>query len=208
MNEPNEAEILDENSLTKFEDDWPLFEKFLGYLRYLQIKPYIMSTPKPICVDIGCGFYGRFLKSISHLIKRGYGFDIRGNDEKYANICIVNNSKCLGRIPLKDNRVDRVFMLAVLEHLPLNDRLIEEGVRVLKPGGLLILTTPTPLAKPVLEFLSYKLHLISEASIREHKHYYNRQELGYRVIKSGCAVLAYQTFQLGFNQLIVGIKQG
>ena len=208
MNEPNEAEILDENSLTKFEDDWPLFEKFLGYLRYLQIKPYIMSTPKPICVDIGCGFYGRFLKSISHLIKRGYGFDIRGNDEKYANICIVNNSKCLGRIPLKDNRVDRVFMLAVLEHLPLNDRLLEEGVRVLKPGGLLILTTPTPLAKPVLGFLSYKLHLISEASIREHKHYYNRQELGYRVIKSGCAVLAYQTFQLGFNQLIVGIKQG
>ena len=190
-----------------FEDNWPLFEKVLGYYRYLKIRRYIVSQPKAVCVDIGCGFWGRFLKSISGKIQYGFGFDIRGNDEKYKNIRLINNSRFDGRIPLKDKCVDRVFMLAVLEHLPMDSELLTEGIRVLKPGGVIVLTTPTRIAKPVLEFLSYKLHLISEDSIREHKHYYNRQELQQLMVKNGCSVFAYECFQFGFNQLIVGIKQ-
>lgn len=102
----------------------------------------------------------------------GYGFDIRANEAKYGNIRIINNSKYDGKLPMKDQKVDCVFMLAVLEHLPINTFLVDEAVRVLKKGGYFILTTPTPMAKPVLEFLAYRLHLISEESIREHQHYY------------------------------------
>ncbi len=193
--------------MKKFKDNWPWFEVLLAYLRYQVIKPYIIMKPKPVCVDIGCGFYGRFLKSISDKIERGYGFDIRGNDEEYRNVRIINNSKFDGNIPLKDGVVDCVFMLAILEHLPMDSELLDEGIRVLKKGGIIILTTPTPISKPILEFLSYRLHIISEDSIREHKHYFDRYELEDKMLNNGCSVLYYKKFELGMNQMIIGLKK-
>lgn len=190
-----------------YRDNWPVFEKLLAYLRFRQIKPYIISNPKPVCVDIGCGFYGRFLKRLHKRIERGYGFDIRGNEEKWKNIRIVNNSKFDGKIPLKDKTVDMAFLLAVLEHLPLENQVIAESIRILKDGGVFIITSPTPFAKPILEFLAYRLHLISEESIREHKHYYSRKELEMLIMHHGCDVLHYEKFQFGFNQMIIGIKK-
>lgn len=90
----------------------------------------------------------------------GYGFDIRANEAKYGNVRVINNARYNGKLPIKDNRVDCVFMLAVLEHLLMDMFLIDKAVRVLKKGGFFIVTTPTSVAKPVLEFLSYRLHLI------------------------------------------------
>lgn len=189
-----------------FDDNWPLFEKFLAYLRYLQIRKYIVGNPKYKCVDIGCGFNGRFLFSISKKIKCGYGFDLRANEIEKGNIKLINNSKFGGKIPLKDETVERVFMLAVLEHLPVENELVKESNRILKRDGLLVLTTPTPIAKPVLEFLSYKLHIISEESIREHQHYYSKQELIERLQRDGFTIEKYTYFQFGFNQMIIGRK--
>lgn len=191
----------------KYEDHWPLFEKVLGYLRYFKIRKYIFRMKKPVCVDIGCGFNGRFLRSIANHIGGGYGFDIRANEAEYGNVRIINNTRYNGRLPIKDNRADCVFMLAVLEHLPMDTFLIDEAVRILKTGGLFILTTPTPMAKPVLEFLSYRLHFIEEESIREHQHYYNKKELENIMAKHGCKIIKYQKFQLGFNELIIGEKE-
>ena len=97
-------------------------------------------------------------------------------------------------------------MLAVLEHLPMENELVKESNRILKRDGLLVLTTPTPIAKPVLEFLSYKLHIISEESIREHQHYYSKQELIERLQRDGFTIEKYTYFQFGFNQMIIGRK--
>lgn len=46
-----------------YKDDWPFFEKVLGWLRYMKIRKYIFQFHNPVCVDIGCGFNGRFLRS-------------------------------------------------------------------------------------------------------------------------------------------------
>ncbi len=191
----------------KYKDNWPFFEKLLGYLRYLKIRKYIPAAQEAVCVDIGCGFSGRFLRSIANRIGGGDGFDIRANEARYGKIRIVNNSRYHGKLPLKDGKADCVFMLAVLEHLPENTCLLDEAVRVLKRGGVLILTTPTPAAKPVLEFLSYRLHIISEESIREHQHYYSKKELLERMKRLHCSVIRYETFQFGWNALIVGKKE-
>lgn len=194
--------------MDRYNDDWPLFEKLLGYLRYRKIKPYLAKDGgKPVCVDIGCGFHGRFLFSIRDKIKKGYGFDIRANEVQAGNVKIINNSGYGGKIPLKAGAADRVFLLAVLEHLDKDSLLPGESARVLKGGGKIIITTPTPLAKPVLEFLSYRMHLISEASIREHKHYYSRQELIRLLNKNHCECERYRKFQLGLNQIVVGRKK-
>lgn len=67
-------------------------------------------------------------------------------------------------------------MLAVIEHLSYPIEMLKEIERVLKPSGILLLTAPSHLAKPVLEFLSYRLHIIDEREIRDHKRYYNKRD--------------------------------
>lgn len=120
---------------TKHEDNWPFFEKALGYLRYFTVRKHVTDEGRPICADIGCGFDGRFLFSISKKIKKGYGFDIRANPTSKGNIKIVNNSAWKGRIPLKDETLDRVFLLAVIEHLDDKSVTISESMRILRRGG-------------------------------------------------------------------------
>ena len=187
-------------------DNWPMFEKILAYYRYAKIMRYVKDIKDPVCVDIGCGFHGRFLFHIAKRMQKGIGFDLRANPIQRNNIEIINNSELDGRLPLEDGIIDRTFLLAVIEHLDNADQVVSEGVRILKIGGKVVITTPTPLAKPVLEFLSYKLHFISEDSIREHRHYYNRRELMELLEKCGCMIEKYKKFQLGFNQIIVGRK--
>lgn len=189
----------------RYEDNWPWFEKMLAYFRYSKINKYLKGW-KPRCVDIGCGFNGRFLRSISAKIESGYGVDLRANDATYGNVQVINNESLGGKLPLTDGSIDIVFMLAVMEHLDDCSLLIAEGARVLESGGLFIATTPTVGAKWLLEFLSFKLHMISKESILEHKHYYIEKELRELFEKNGLAVARYSKFQFGFNQIIVGKK--
>lgn len=186
-----------------YKDDWPLFEKMLGSLRYSKIKKYVMKDG--VHCDIGCGYHGAFLKSISKQIGYGYGFDWKVTPGREGNIELINNRGIEG-IPLEDESCDRVFMLAVLEHLEDAEAMVRECHRILKKGGILVLTTPTPIAKPILEFLSFKLHLISRASIEEHKHYYSRPEMMEIFRKCGFSKAKYRKFMLGVNSLAVVLK--
>lgn len=122
-----------------YKDNWPFFEKVLGWLRYWKIRKYIFAFRHPVCVDIGCGFNGRFLRSIEKCIGGGgYGFDIRANEATYGRVRIINNSRYGGKLPLKGGKADCVWMLAVLEHLPPESFLIGEAVRVLKKAAILL----------------------------------------------------------------------
>ena len=69
--------------------------------------------------------------------------------------------------------------LAVIEHLPVDEVLshLRDIGACLRPGGTLVLTTPTPAAKPVLEFLAFRLGVISQQEIADHRHYWNTKEL-------------------------------
>lgn len=94
-------------------------------------------------------------------------------------------------------------MLAVLEHLEYPPDILHKISRVLRPDGGLVITVPSCFAKPVLEFLSYKLGFINSAEIRDHKAYYNREDL-FSII-GGIPDLTVQThnyFQWNFNNFL------
>lgn len=82
-----------------------------------------------------------------------------------------------GGIPLPDQSVDCVTMLALLEHLNKPGAVLREVFRILKPGRKVILTTPAPYSKPLLEFLAFRLKLISAEEIMDHKHYFSGPEI-------------------------------
>ena len=67
-------------------------------------------------------------------------------------------------------------MLAVLEHLSYPEDILKEIHRVLKKDGRLIITVPSKIAKPILEFLSYKMNVIDRLEIEDHKKYYNKKD--------------------------------
>lgn len=182
---------------------WNILDKLIAKIRYLKISKYVIDN-KVIC-DIGCGQNADFLKRFSTKIKKGYGLDFRIKDTAWNNIQLICNKDIQG-IPLPDGSCDEVFMLAVLEHLDEPEKMICEMNRILKKDGFAVMTTPTRLAKPVLEFMAFKLHIINEDEILEHKHYYNKDECISLLEKNGFSNIKYSVFTFGMNSVIVAEK--
>lgn len=103
-------------------------------------------------------------------------------------------------LPFENESFEVVTMLAVIEHLNYPIKMLKEIHRVLTPNGILLLTAPSHIAKPILEFLSYKLKIVSEAEIRDHKRYYNKRDLSESIAKvKGLEMLTHSYFQCGMN---------
>ena len=180
-----------------------MLDKFIAYIRYRKIDKYI---PKGgIVCDIGCGRNAEFLRRHSSEIELGYGFDFRISDSSLGNIRLFNN-KVMKQFPIEKDSCDAVFMIAVLEHLDNPLEMLSNIYNVLVPGGQVVLTTPTPLAKPILEFMAFKLHIINEEEILEHKHYYCKEELLDLLTKVGFLKCSYRKFCFGVNSIIIANK--
>lgn len=164
-----------------------------------------------VLLDIGCGYPPRFLDILLRrgLITYGYGIDRKVPQGEYKErielFKIDLEDEEDGGIPLPAESVDVVTMLAVLEHLVDPHKVLKKIHMVLKPEGLFILTTPTPLAKPVLDVLAY-LRIIDPDEIEDHKRYYSRDSLIDLVRESGFMVVHHRYFELYMNQILVSIK--
>lgn len=94
-------------------------------------------------------------------------------------------------------------MLAVIEHLSNPIAMLREIERLLVPNGILLLTAPSHAAKPVLEFLSYKLHIIDEREIRDHKRYYNKCDfIEFLAQVPKLKLIQHNYFQCGMNNFL------
>jgi ubiquinone/menaquinone biosynthesis C-methylase UbiE len=179
-----------------------ILDKIIYNLRIGVIKKYVKKDM--VVCDLGCR-KGAFLKKISQIIRYGYGFDIDVESHKDSKIEIKKLNFDLEKIPLEDKSVDCVIMAAVLEHLNNPENIIKEAHRILKKGGIFLLTTPSIYSKPVLEFLAFKLKIISNEDILEHKKYYKPQKIVKMFIDCGFNKknIKYRYFEIFFNILAV-----
>jgi ubiquinone/menaquinone biosynthesis C-methylase UbiE len=133
-------------------DDKISEEDFVIYgdrLAQRQIEMFEANTDKAIkdsnVIDIGCGL-GRVCRPYSKQFKQVVGLDINEKILEAAkaycqgreNIEFVQNDGV--SIPFEDNHFDFVYSGGVLQHIPRIDVItnyFREGLRVLKPGGLL-----------------------------------------------------------------------
>lgn len=179
-----------------------LIDKLVARMRLGKVLPLIDEGDEVL--DFGCGSQGYLLRNVSEKIKRGVGvdYDVDRADEENLSF---RSLKFKDKLPIKDSSFDKVVMLAVLEHIDLNkvEPLFSEFKRVLKKGGKIVLTTPTPMSKPFLELLAYRLHLISEAEIRDHKKYYAKDDMLLLSKKLGLSLESYKLFQFGINSVAV-----
>ncbi len=181
------------------------FDKFLRWLRYKKVVKHIPEDS--VVCDIGCGYDAGFLKKISYFIKRGIGLDKEVSDFKNSNL-EFKKIKVFKDIPVSNEPCDVVTLTAVIEHLDHPQEILNEAFRALRGGGKLILTTPTPLAKPILEFLSFKLGLVDKNEIGSHKNYFWTKDVKKMLLKSGFKEESIKNyfFECYLNNLIIAQK--
>ena len=92
-----------------------------------------------------------------YLIEKGY--DVEGLDKNHTKQAI-SVSPCdieTDKYPFKDNTFDIVLMLEVVEHLGVNPiHALKEAHRVLKPKGVIVITTPNILRLQNLKSIIFR----------------------------------------------------
>lgn len=94
---------------------------------------------------------------------------------------------------------DVVVMTAVVEHLDGLGPALERVRALVAGGGLLLITTPSPLSRFVLH-AGAAFRLFARESLREHKKYFRKSDFA---SLPEWDLDLYKRFELGFNQLVV-----
>tara|TARA_B100001765_G_C19484798_1_gene330716 strand:+ start:522 stop:1265 length:744 start_codon:yes stop_codon:yes gene_type:complete len=130
-----------------------------------------------ILLDIGCGtgLNANFLKE--------KGYEIYGIDVSQIAIDKFNKKGFKGKImdisqtlKFEENFFDVVFASEVIEHVSYTEGFLKEVKRILKPGGILYLSTPNSSFWPyrVLSLLGFTL---SQAQHKGHVRFFNKKSL-------------------------------
>ncbi len=107
-----------------------------------------------------------------------------------------------------DRQFDTVLMLALVEHIYNQKHLFQEITGVLKPGGAIVITTPTPFGNDIVHSLGARAGLFSKIAADDHVVIYNRNRFEIVARDFGLTLAHYRTFQLGCNQLAVLKRPG
>ncbi|MDD2896321.1 MAG: class I SAM-dependent methyltransferase [Aliarcobacter sp.] len=134
----NKLESSDiEDSLDKFKNMLKQYTKFYYWLINIISPVYVNNNQKKflssyitedkVCLNIGSGN--------SNISDGIYNIDIFA----YDNVDVVCN---IEKLPFKDNSIDVILNIAVLEHVPNPQKVINEIYRVLKPNGIIYTAFP------------------------------------------------------------------
>ncbi|MCX5796519.1 MAG: class I SAM-dependent methyltransferase [Elusimicrobia bacterium] len=94
-------------------------------------------------IDLGCG-RGEFLQQFLSLGFTGAGVDGAASASLLAAGCEVSTVDLEGgRLPFPDDSFDYAFSKSLIEHLSRPEHLLREARRVLRPGGRIVLMTPS-----------------------------------------------------------------
>ena len=117
-----------------------------------------LASP-PAIADIGCdtGLIKRFVLPIEGARWTGLDLDISRPGVEQAKYDELHQCDFDQRLPLEDGAFDIVIFSHVLEHLPRPEFTMAEAARILKPGGMMLLATPTA-PKTVAKFVEKKFN--------------------------------------------------
>ena len=193
-------------SRSHFERREPILEKIFQTNRFQKVEPLIGNGAK--LLDLGCGFNGELLKRVSLKISEGMGYDLSVTKRKVAGNVKLLAARLDQNLKLQSNHFNVVVSMAVIEHLENPAQMLNQAYKALRRGGCLILTTPSPKSKALLEFLAYRIHVVSEEEIKDHKNYYNKKDLIDLLCGSGFRKekVKITPFELGFNTLAISKK--
>lgn len=151
---PEEAKLVELHSTGKqseFLDAYFKHEYEKGQVVVDRFRSINSEWTKGHSLDFGCGAGGLSVR-IAENTTQTTGIDI----EKYKLDFAKGKAKSLGRknvdfiyydgeaVPFEDGSFDSLFCIDVVEHLPTPEKFLGDFYRLLKPGGLLLLSFGPP----------------------------------------------------------------
>lgn len=95
--------------------------------------------------------------------------------------CVVRNA-----LPFQDGTIDNITIINGLEHCWSPQEVVSECFRILRVGGVMQIVVPTWFAKPILEFLAFRIkNRQAELEMNDHKMYYDERDVWPLVVRSG-----------------------
>jgi SAM-dependent methyltransferase len=178
-----------------------LLESLLAQLRANKANSLIRDELRAgRILDIGCGSYPYFLSHTYFAEKFAVDKMASTKTENIRWYALDLNSTPY--LPFDGHYFNVVTMLAVTEHLNPDSLVVlfKEIHRVLKPGGLLILTTPASWADGLLHLMAH-IHLVSKEEIHEHVYAYSLPLLGWYFGSAGFPMtkVRFGYFEFGLN---------
>jgi SAM-dependent methyltransferase len=171
--------------------------------RYRVVEPHVPEGSA--VVDIG-GYDGSLLIRLHDKIERGVCIDPLIKEKKEGKIEFISH-RVSDKLPLPDSSFDVVTMLAVYEHLAgSREEITSEIFRVLKNGGLALLTVPSSAVDHILKVLT-ALRMADGMSLEEHEHFDSAETV--KIFEQRGFTLKRQIkFQMGLNNLFIFEKEG
>jgi SAM-dependent methyltransferase len=181
-------------------DPGTILERHWSRMCWQSFARYIPKNGRAL--EIGCGTGRLINQATKHLGVHGVGLDINLKALEYArtlgHVLGIGCTLIQGsgfQVPLADNTFDAVFSEGVIEHFPreMTDQMVEEHVRVAKPGGLVIISVPNLLNIP----LTYHKWRVGDKFVAYPERSYTILGLAKLLRRKGLRLLAYDGFAPG-----------
>jgi ubiquinone/menaquinone biosynthesis C-methylase UbiE len=187
----------------------PLLSRFLTYARLSRVAKHLEGE----VLDAGCG-YGELLDYVPAHVQSLTLLDRSPERLPRLQTRLARGTVkakfllgdiAVGEVALPGACFDTVVMAALLEHLKTPGEALREVRRLLKPGGSLVLTTPTSLGGRLHAWGS-RLGLTYREAADEHEGFFDYEGLKHLLNEEGLICERYERFLLGMNQLVVARK--
>lgn len=180
----------------------PLLTKLIANQRYVKIASHIKGD----VLDLGCGG-AQVLENYSSRISSYYGIErsvqqVKKLKQKHPGAFFVQRDLDCDRFEI-NKKFDCVLMIALIEHLFNQKFVMDEIVQVLKPGGIVVITTPTPIGNDVVHRLGAAFGLFAKAAVDDHIVIYNRHRFKILSNEIGLKLKYHRYFQIYCNQIAI-----
>jgi SAM-dependent methyltransferase len=168
-----------------------------GFLRSRRLAHVVPHLQGPL-LDLGCGDC-----TAEKLVPDYVGIDSNRDflpDAQTSSAATVQGSG--HNLPFRDGAFRTVLAMAVLEHVADPVGCLREALRVLQPGGRLVLTTPTPVGDWIHHRLAY-VNITSKHAADEHQSVMSPAALCAAVEEAGFVLERHKVFLFGGNQVCI-----
>jgi dolichol-phosphate mannosyltransferase len=169
-------------------DSWIPLQRYWQRKRFEIIRNFVASPAGGRILDIGCGS-SRIVQTLPGVV----GMDLAMRKLRWLRAPGRHLLKGdMNRLPFRDGAFDTVICSEVIEHIPKEDVRLEELVRVISAGGLLVLGTPDYSRKRWL-FLEWVYgKVFPNGYVKEHINRYSREGLREELFDLGLEILSYR----------------
>jgi SAM-dependent methyltransferase len=113
------------------------FPRYIGLVYVEPVMQEVKSVTSGTMLDVGCGTR-RYESIFSEVVDAYVGLDWPAIEDR-ARPDVIGDAM---RLPLKSASIDVVLATELMEHLPSPHNFLQEVARVLREGGVLILSVP------------------------------------------------------------------